>query len=101
MDQFGLVQPVDRLGQRVVVAVSRGMVEAVRTTPNSLGYVDEVQARKAQLSMVAIENASGKFIAPSSVATLAAGSSAAWDPQADFYEVLVNGKGLDAYPIVA
>lgn len=80
---------------------SRGMVDAVRSTPNSLGYIDEVQARKAQLSMVAVQNASGKFIAPSSAATLAAGSSAAWDPQADFYEVLVNSNGLDAYPIVA
>lgn len=80
---------------------SRGMLDAVRGTPNALGYIDEVQARSAQLRMVAIENASGNFVVPSSASTTAAANSARWDPQADFYEVLINGRGADVYPIVA
>lgn len=80
---------------------SKGMVDALRGTPNSLGYIDEVQARGARLGMAAIQNTSGRFVSPGSAGVVAAAEAASWNPASDFYEVLVDGKGEGAYPIVA
>ena len=80
---------------------SGGMLRAIRQTPNALGYLDEVQARQAQLTFASLQNAAGRFVAPSAAGAAAAAQSARWNAQADFDEVLVDAKGEAAYPIVA
>lgn len=80
---------------------SAGMLRAIRDTPNALGYLDEVQARQAKIVMASLQNAAGRFVAPSAVAAAAAAQSAVWNAAADFDEVLVDAKGEAAYPIVA
>lgn len=80
---------------------SRGMVDTLRNTANSLGYIDEVQARQSGLRIVAIQNARGNFVLPGNAGTIAAAQAASWNPAVGFYEVLVDTKEANAYPIVA
>jgi phosphate transport system substrate-binding protein len=80
---------------------SSGMLRTIRETPNALGYLDEVQARQAKLTVAALGNAGGRFVLPGVAGATAAAQSAAWSAAADFDEVLVDAKGEAAYPIVA
>lgn len=80
---------------------SAGMAEALRRTPHALGYLDAVQARQAGLTVVALRNAAGAFVAPSAAATAHAAQAARWDAARDFSEVLVDSPGAASYPIVA
>jgi phosphate transport system substrate-binding protein len=77
------------------------MLDALRNTANSLGYIDEVQARESQVAVAAIQNASGAYVLPGRMGAVAAAQAASWNPEDDFYEVLVDAKGANAYPIVA
>lgn len=80
---------------------SSGMAEALRRTPNALGYLDAVQARQAGLTVVALRNAAGAFVAPSAAAAAEAAQSARWDAARDFDQVLVDSPGAGSYPVVA
>ena len=76
-----------------------GVAQIVESTPGAIGYVDFGNASELGLSMAAIGNADGKFVAPSIDATVAALNGAeladdlTYDP--------LNGPGADAYPITA
>ena len=73
----------------------------VRSThPNSIGYLDLVQALAAKLQVASVQNTSGRFVAPSG-AVQAAMASASWDPATQFNALLVNMAGEGSYPIVA
>jgi phosphate transport system substrate-binding protein len=78
-----------------------GVARALQRTPNSIGYLDLVQAREAKLQVASVQNASGRFVAPSGASVQAAVASASWDPATQFNTSLVNMAGDDSYPIVA
>ena len=44
---------------------SAGVARALQRTPNSIGYLDLVQARAAKLQVASVQNTSGRFVAPS------------------------------------
>lgn len=78
-----------------------GVADAVRTTPNSIGYVDLATARRAGLSTASLRNGAGAFVAPSPASFQAAAAKAEWSAADDFGQLLVNAPGEAAYPIVA
>jgi phosphate transport system substrate-binding protein len=78
-----------------------GVARALQRTPNSIGYLDLVQALAAKLHVARLQNASGRFVAPGSASVQAAVASANWDPATHFNTSLVNMAGEDSYPIVA
>jgi phosphate transport system substrate-binding protein len=78
-----------------------GVARALQRIPNSIGYLDLVQARAAKLQLAHLQNASGRFVAPSVASVQAAVASASWDQAAQFNTSLVNMAGEDSYPIVA
>ena len=80
---------------------SSGVARALQRTPNSIGYLDLVQALAAKLQVASVQNASGRFVAPSGASVQAAMASASWDPATQFNTLLVNMAGEGSYPIVA
>ena len=44
---------------------SAGVARALQRTPNSIGYLDLVQALAAKLQVASVQNTSGRFVAPS------------------------------------
>jgi phosphate transport system substrate-binding protein len=80
---------------------SAGVARALQRTPNAIGYLDLVQALAAKLQVASVQNASGRFVAPSGASVQAAMASASWDPATQFNTSLVNMPGEGSYPIVA
>jgi phosphate transport system substrate-binding protein len=80
---------------------NEGVSRTVRQTPNSIGYVDLANAVQFRLSFAQIQNQAGKFIRPDAGSFQAAAASAQWGAAGDFYVLLTNAPGVNAYPIVA
>ena len=77
------------------------VARALQRTPNSIGYLDLVQALAAKLQVASVQNPSGRFVEPSGASVQAAMASASWDPAMQFNALLVNMAGEGSYPIVA
>ena len=76
-----------------------GVAGAVKSTPNSIGYVELIYAIQQKLGTATLKNASGKFVDATldSVSKAAAGVTLPDDLRAS----LTNSANPDAYPIVA
>jgi phosphate transport system substrate-binding protein len=80
---------------------NEGVAQLVQTTRNSIGYVEYAQATQLRLNHALLQNGAGNFVRPSAASFQAAAASATWDPTRDFYVLLTNTPGKDAYPITA
>ncbi|MBU0632808.1 phosphate ABC transporter substrate-binding protein PstS [bacterium] len=78
-----------------------GVAALIKQTPYSVGYVDYADATNNSLQMAVVENKEGNFITPTLKAFQAAAAKADLDPKKDFYAVIADPAGKDAYPIVA
>jgi phosphate transport system substrate-binding protein len=76
-----------------------GVAGAVKSTPNSIGYVELIYALQQKLGAATMKNASGKYVDASldSVSKAAVGITLPDDLRAS----LTNSANADAYPIVA
>jgi phosphate transport system substrate-binding protein len=76
-----------------------GVAGAVKSTPNSIGYVELIYALQQKLGAATLKNSAGKFIDASldSVSKAAVGITLPDDLRAS----LTNSANADAYPIVA
>jgi phosphate transport system substrate-binding protein len=76
-----------------------GVAQIIKQTDGAIGYVDYSDAIETKLSLAAIKNKDGKFVAPSLEGATAAMAGAkvnhdlTYDP--------LNASGADAYPITA
>jgi phosphate transport system substrate-binding protein len=75
-----------------------GVTASLKTTPNSIGYVEFAYATNSKLSMVSLENKAGKFIKPS-IASGQASLASVTLPE-DLIAWLPDPTGDDSYPIV-
>lgn len=80
---------------------NEGVAERVKATKNSIGYVEYAQATQLKLNMASLQNGAGQFVRPGPASFQAAAAGADWQPARDFYVLLSNAPGADAYPIVA
>ena len=78
-----------------------GVAAAVRQTPHSIGYVEFAYVARDKLSWVQMRNRAGHFVAPSPASFAAAANGADWKATRDFYLILTDAPGADAYPITA
>ena len=80
---------------------NEGVSGQVKQTPGSLGYVELAYAKQNNLPSAAIQNASGKFVAPSpaGMTAAAAGVAEKLPGNTDYRLSIVNAAGPDAYPI--
>ncbi|HZC62838.1 MAG TPA: phosphate ABC transporter substrate-binding protein PstS [Streptosporangiaceae bacterium] len=74
-----------------------GVAQIVKSTPGAVGYVDYADAKASGLSFASVQNASGKYIAPSTTAASAAAAGAKVASNLTF--AAVWSGDATAYPI--
>jgi phosphate transport system substrate-binding protein len=79
---------------------NEGVAGQIKTTQNTIGYVELAYAFENKLPYAHLQNKAGAFIEPSIKTTSAAAAAAARNMPADYRISLVNQPGKDAYPIV-
>jgi phosphate transport system substrate-binding protein len=80
---------------------NEGVAQAVKRVKNSIGYIDYVDALQTKLSYALVQNRAGRFISPENTSFQAAAASAEWSKTSDFYLLLTDVPGDNAYPITA
>jgi phosphate transport system substrate-binding protein len=76
---------------------NEGVTGQVKTTPNTIGYVEYAYATQNKMPIAEVKNAAGKFIAPSIAATTAA--AAGVELGDELHASVTNPEGEAAYPI--
>ena len=79
---------------------NEGVAGQIKTTQNTIGYVELAYAFENKLPYAHLRNKSGVFIEPSIKSTSAAAAAATKHMPADYRISLVNQPGKDAYPVV-
>jgi phosphate transport system substrate-binding protein len=80
---------------------NEGVAAYVRQIPNSIGYVEYAYVIQNHMNWASLQNAAGNFVAPSADSFQAAAASADWAHAQDFFLVMTNAPGANAYPITA
>lgn len=80
---------------------NEGVAAYVKQIKGAIGYVELSYATTNKLSYAAMKNAAGNFVQPSLKTIQAAGASADWANAKDFYLIVTNAPGADAWPITA
>ena len=78
-----------------------GLAALVARTPNAIGYVEYTYALQKKLTYALVRNKAGKFVAPNSASFQAAAANVDWAASKDFYLMVADAPGEDAYPIAA
>ena len=76
-----------------------GVAEAVRKTPNSIGYVEFLYALQHELEFGAVRNGSGEFVKADLDSVTAAARTAVIPPDGGFGVSITNARGRHTYPI--
>lgn len=76
-----------------------GVATYIRNVKGSIGYVELTYALQRKLAYAAIKNRDGIYVQPSRETFSAAVTAAEWNPKADFYQVLTDASGPQAWPI--
>ena len=79
---------------------SEGVANNVGYRRGSIGYMELSYAIKRKMKVALVRNKAGVFADPSAESFQAAAASAEWKA-ADFYEVITDAPGKDAWPIAA
>jgi len=80
---------------------NEGVAAYVNQIANSIGYVEYAYVVQNKMNYGVVQNSAGRFIAPSPRAFQAAAATADWASARDFYLVMTNAPGPDAYPVTA
>jgi phosphate transport system substrate-binding protein len=78
---------------------NEGVTGQIKSTPNTLGYVELVYAIQNKLPVAQIKNGSGSFVEPSIDAVTAAAAASAGNTPDDLRVSITNASGATAYPI--
>lgn len=78
---------------------NEGVAGQIKTTANSIGYVELAYAFENKLPYATLKNKSGSWVVPSIQTTSAAAAAAVKNMPADYRISLVNQPGKDSYPI--
>jgi phosphate transport system substrate-binding protein len=80
---------------------NEGVAAYTKQIKGSIGYVELSYALVNKLVYGAVRNKAGNYIVPSIASFQAAAASADWAKAKDFYLVMTDAPGADAYPIAA
>ena len=80
---------------------NEGVAGYVKQIPNSVGYVEYAYVLQNHMAYAQLQNAAGNFVSPSAETFQAAAASADWKNAKDFFLVMTNAGGANAYPITA
>jgi phosphate transport system substrate-binding protein len=80
---------------------STGVASYVHLTPNAIGYIESAYVMERNLTFGLVQNAAGRFVAPTGRSVQLAAATADWAHSKDFHIVVTNAPGAEAYPITA
>ena len=80
---------------------NEGVAAYVKQIKGGIGYVELSYALQNKLAYSRLKNAAGNFVNPSDETFSAAAASANWGASQDFYLVMTNAPGENAWPITA
>jgi phosphate transport system substrate-binding protein len=80
---------------------NEGVAGYVRQIPNSIGYVEYAYVLQNKMAYALLQNSAGNFVAPNAASFEAAAAGADWKNAKDFFLVMTNAPGAQAYPITA
>ena len=80
---------------------NEGVAAYVKQLKGGVGYVEFSYALQNKLTFVRMKNAAGNFVLPNDESFQAAAASADWASAKDFYLVMTNAPGPNAWPIAA
>ncbi len=78
---------------------NEGVTGQVKSTPNSVGYVELIYAEQNKLPYATIKNSAGEFVKPSLESVTAAAAAAAGQMPDDLRISITNAPGKDVYPV--
>jgi phosphate transport system substrate-binding protein len=76
-----------------------GVAIYIKHVEGAIGYVELTYALQQRLSYTSVQNRSGAFVQPSRETFSAAASKADWAQQPDFYQIVTDAPGENAWPI--
>ena len=80
---------------------NEGVAAYVKQIKGGIGYVELSYALQNKMNYTASEERAGNFVVPSEESFKAAAASADWNDVKDFYLVITNAPGAEAWPITA
>jgi phosphate transport system substrate-binding protein len=80
---------------------NEGVAAYVKQINGGIGYVELSYALQNKMAYARLKNAAGNYVLPSDETFSAAAASADWANAKDFYLVMTNAPGADAWPITA
>ena len=80
---------------------NEGVAAYVNRIKNSIGYVEYAYVLQNKMINGQVQNKAGKFVAPSTETFQSAAASADWKNAKDFYLVMTDAPGDNAYPVTA
>ena len=80
---------------------NEGVAAFVGLTKNSISYVEYAYAVKNKLAYGLVQNKAGRFVQPGAETFQAAAENADWSGTKDFFLIMTDAPGENAYPITA
>ncbi|MFT3762855.1 MAG: phosphate ABC transporter substrate-binding protein PstS [Pseudoxanthomonas sp.] len=80
---------------------NEGVAAYVKQIKGSIGYVELAYALQNKVAYARLKNAAGNYVNPSDDSFAAAAASADWASAKDFYLIVTNAPGDNAWPITA
>jgi phosphate transport system substrate-binding protein len=80
---------------------NEGVAAYVNRLKGSIGYVEYAYVLQNKMAYGLMQNQAGQFVKPDIASFQAAAASADWSKTQDFYLVLTNAPGAQAFPVTA
>ncbi len=80
---------------------NEGVAEYVNRIKGSIGYVEYAYVLQNKMKFGLVQNQTGNFIKPETATFQTAAASADWAKAKDFYLVMTDAPGAQAYPVAA
>jgi phosphate transport system substrate-binding protein len=80
---------------------NEGVANYVKQISGSIGYVEYAYALQNKMSHALIQNKAGRFVQPNTASFQAAAGTVDWSHAKDFYLLMTNAPGANAWPIAA
>lgn len=80
---------------------NEGVANYVKQLSGSIGYVEYAYALQNKMSHAVLQNKAGKFVQPNNESFSAAAATVDWANARDFYQLMTNAPGANAWPIAA
>lgn len=80
---------------------NEGVAAYVKQISGSIGYVEYAYALQNKMSHAIVQNKAGKYIQPNTQSFSAAAATVDWAHAKDFFQLMTNAPGANAWPIAA